>query len=170
MNIVLRLFLAVAAVGVLALVVRKVHKSEMQTGDSVFWVLFAGSFVILALFPQVAYFFSSVLGFASPSNFIFLYTIGILVLQCFLLTAKVAHLRMKVNTLVQELALREHEQRKSEGRGLAKRMRGADELLPVGLLVFYVDALLAEHGTESLEKHFHVEREADVVHVVHVEF
>ena len=114
MNIVLRLFLAVAAVGVLALVVRKVHKSEMQTGDSVFWVLFAGSFVILALFPQVAYFFSSVLGFASPSNF--LYTIGILVLQCFLLTAKVAHLRMKVNTLVQELALREHEQRKSEER------------------------------------------------------
>ncbi len=116
MNIILRLFLAVAAVGVLALVVRKVHKSEMQTGDSVFWVLFAGSFVILALFPQVAYFFSSVLGFASPSNFIFLYTIGILVLQCFLLTAKVAHLRMKVNTLVQELALREHEQRKSEER------------------------------------------------------
>ena len=35
----------------------------------------------MALFPQVAYFFSSVLGFASPSNFIFLYTIGILVLQ-----------------------------------------------------------------------------------------
>ena len=109
MNMVLRLFLVVAAGAVLALVVRKVRKSEMQAGDSVFWVLFAGSFVVLALFPQVAFFFSSLLGFSSPSNFIFLYTIGVLMLQCFQLTAKVAHQRMKVNRLIQELALREHD-------------------------------------------------------------
>lgn len=111
MNVILRLFLVVAAIAVLALVVRKVRKSEMQAGDSVFWVLFAGSFVVLAIFPQVAYFFSGLLGFSSPSNFIFLYAVGVLVLQCFQLTAKVAHQRMKFNTLVQELALRDHERR-----------------------------------------------------------
>ncbi len=121
MNVVLRLFLVIAALAVLALVVRKVRKSEMQAGDSVFWVLFAGSFVILAIFPQVAFFFSGILGFSSPSNFIFLYTIGVLVLQCFLLTAKVAHLRMKLNTLVQEIALREYERRSAEGNEATER-------------------------------------------------
>lgn len=92
---------------VLMFVVRKIKKSEMQADDSVFWFFFAASFVLLALFPQIAYFFADLFGIESPANFIFLYAIGILLIRVFSLSTKVAHLRLKLNTLVQELALRD---------------------------------------------------------------
>ncbi len=111
MNIVLRVFLVVVACLALALILRKLRKSEMQVVDSVFWFFFAFSLVVLAVVPNIAYFFSGIFGFDSPSNFVFFYVIGVMVLRELSLTAKVAHLRMKVNTLVQELALREEEQR-----------------------------------------------------------
>lgn len=107
MNAFLRIFLAVSALVVLVFVLRKIKKSEMQSDDSIFWFLFAASFVLLAVFPQIAYFFASLFGIESPANFIFLYAIGILLIRVFSLSAKVAHLRLKLNTLVQELALRD---------------------------------------------------------------
>lgn len=109
MNKYLRVFLILAAILVLALIVRKIRKSEIQISDSVFWFFFAGSFVLLAIFPQIAFFFSNLLGFEAPSNFIFLYVIAVLVMREFSLNAKFAHLRLKLNTLIQEMALREND-------------------------------------------------------------
>lgn len=106
-NTFLRVFLTVIALVVLVFVLRKIKKSEMQSDDSVFWLLFAASFVLLAVFPQIGYFFADLFGIESPANFIFLYVIGILLIRVFSLSAKVAHLRLKLNTLVQELALRD---------------------------------------------------------------
>ncbi len=91
----------------LVFVLRKIKKSEMQSDDSVFWFLFAASFVLLAVFPQIAFFFANLLGIESPANFIFLYAIGILLIKVFSLSTKIAHLRLKLNALVQEIALRE---------------------------------------------------------------
>ncbi|MBC2890317.1 DUF2304 domain-containing protein [Gordonibacter massiliensis] len=110
MNLFLRMFLVAIALVLLVFVLRKIKKSEFQAEDSVFWFLFAASFVILAAFPQIAYFFASILGFESPANFIFLYAIGILLIRVFSLSTKVAHLRWKLNTLVQEMALRANDE------------------------------------------------------------
>lgn len=117
MNIVLRTFLVIVALAALVLVLRKLRKSEMQVIDSIFWFLFAGSLVVLALIPQIAYFFSGLFGFDAPSNFVFFYVIGVLVLREFSLTVKVAHLRMKLNTLIQEIALRDEDAREKRERG-----------------------------------------------------
>lgn len=108
MNVSLRFFLVLGAIATLYFVIRKISKSEMETSDSVFWFIFSGIFVVLALFPQVAYICSSFLGFGSPSNFVFLVVIAILVIKEFSLTLKVARLRIKINRLVQEVALRGH--------------------------------------------------------------
>lgn len=107
MGIVLRVFLAIIAIGVFAMIVRKVRTSQMEASDSIFWFLFGACFVVFAIVPQVAYFFSNLLGFQSPSNFIFLFAIGVLLIKCFSLSVKHASLRMKVNELAQQVALSE---------------------------------------------------------------
>ena len=117
MGIVLRVFLFVVAVGVFAMIVRKVRKSQMETTDSIFWFAFGAVMVVLAIFPQVAYFFAGLLGFQSPSNFIFLLAIGILLLKCFSLTVKHASLRMKVNELVEQIALTDAARNDADGAG-----------------------------------------------------
>ena len=107
MNAFLRIFLVIIAFVMLVFVLRKIKKSEMQSDDSVFWFLFAASFVVLAVFPQIAFFFANLLGIESPADFIFLYAMGILLIKVFSLSTKIAHLRLKLNALVQEIALRE---------------------------------------------------------------
>lgn len=109
MTLALRVFLLIGAVLVLVFVFQKIRKSEFEIADSIFWFIFVGVLALFALFPQIAYALSSLFGFAAPSNFIFLAVIAILFIRVFSLNAKVAHLRAKVNSLIQELALREHE-------------------------------------------------------------
>lgn len=109
MNAVLRLFILASAIIVLFFVFRKLKKSEFEIADSIFWFLFVAMLTILACFPQIAYTFASLLGFAAAVNFVFFAVIGILIIRVFTLNAKVAHLRIKTNRLIQELALREKE-------------------------------------------------------------
>lgn len=108
MSVVLRVFLVLVAIAVLTVILRKLRKSEIQVIDSVFWFFFAASFVVLAVFPQIAFVCSGALGFESPSNFIFLYVIGVLMLREFSLTEKLARQRMKLNALVQEIAIKDN--------------------------------------------------------------
>lgn len=110
MSLTLQFLLAVAAVILLVFIVRRIKKSEMQIDDSVFWFFFAVSFVLLAVFPQIAYFFAEALGFDSAANFIFVYVVGVLIVREFSLTTKVASLRRKQKELVQQLALMKTEQ------------------------------------------------------------
>ena len=109
MSLALRVFLLICAVLVFVFVIRKIKKSEFETMDAIFWLLFVAVIAILAIFPGIAYALSGVLGFDSPSNFVFLCVIAILLIRVFSLNAKVAHLRAKTNSLIQEIALRERE-------------------------------------------------------------
>lgn len=113
MSLALRIFLLVCAVLVLIFVIRKIKKSEFETMDAIFWLLFILVLALLAIFPGIAYALSGVLGFDSPSNFVFLCVIAILLIRVFSLNAKVAHLRAKTNFLIQEIALREREENKT---------------------------------------------------------
>ena len=102
----LRVVLFVSALIVLAVIIRRLKTSQIQVMDSIFWLLFSFSFVLLAIFPQIASILASILGFQAASNFVFLYVIAILVLRDFSMTVKYAKLRDKLDQLVQELALR----------------------------------------------------------------
>lgn len=114
MNISLRVFLVVSAVAVLYFVVRKIKKSKFEASDSIFWLFFIAVLVVLGAFPQISYGLANILGFESPSNFIFLCVIAILLIRMFSLTAKVSLLRTKLDSLVQEVALDRNERAKND--------------------------------------------------------
>ena len=59
----LRIMLLVCALLVFAFVLRKLRRAQMQVLDSLFWLLFSVSFVILGIFPQVAIWLSGLFGF-----------------------------------------------------------------------------------------------------------
>lgn len=115
MNITLRVFLVASAIAVLYFVVRKIKKSKFEASDSIFWLFFIAILVILGAFPQISYGLSNILGFESPSNFIFLCVIAILLIRVFSLTAKVSLMRAKLDSLVQEVALDRNERAKHTG-------------------------------------------------------
>ena len=106
MSIVLRAVLLLGALLVLFFVIRKLRRAQIEVLDSVFWLVFSFSFVVLAAFPQVAFVLSSVLGFESPANFVFLYVIALLLYREFSNTVAISRLHKRINQLVEEQALR----------------------------------------------------------------
>lgn len=109
MSILLRVFLIVCALLVLGFILRRIKKAEIHTADTVFWLLFAASLVLVAAFPRIAFLFSNFLGIESPANFVFLFVIAILFIREFISTIEIAKLREKLHMLTEEVALREHE-------------------------------------------------------------
>lgn len=55
----LRVFLVACAVIVFIFVVHNLKRCRMQVLDSVFWLLFSTSFVVLGVFPEIASFFQT---------------------------------------------------------------------------------------------------------------
>ena len=105
MSISLRVLLIVSAAVVLLFVVRKLKNTQMQSLDSLFWLLFSLSFVILGIFPEIAITCSKIFSFVSPSNLVFLYVIAVLVVRDFCNSLRLAKLEERLNSLVQAVAL-----------------------------------------------------------------
>lgn len=101
----LRILLIAGAVLLLVLVARKIKKAQFDTHDTFFWLGLSVLLIIAAAFPQLVYLASNVLGFQSPSNFVFLVVIAILLWRLFRLQENVSFLRCKVVTIAQEIAL-----------------------------------------------------------------
>lgn len=97
--------LIIGAVGIFALTLRKIMRSEIAVADSVFWFFFALSLVILAAFPRIAFVIADALGFISVVNFVFLYVIAVLLVKVFYMTAEIARLRARQAELIQDKAL-----------------------------------------------------------------
>ena len=107
MSLTLRALLIFFAVLVFFFVIRKLKKSQMQVLDSLFWLLFSLSFVLLGVFPDIAIFVSNKLGFMSASNFVFLYVIAVLVMTDFSSSLRLSKQEERINELTQSIALRE---------------------------------------------------------------
>lgn len=108
---VLRIALLLGSVWLVYVVISRVKRSKIQIEDSVFWVVLAVVILLNAIFPQIAYFFSGLLGIASPSNFVFLLISAILLLKEFSNSTQISVLKHKVNQLAQEIALADKKQR-----------------------------------------------------------
>ena len=111
MPILLRAFLIIGVVIAFIFVANRVHKSKILMGDAIFWVLLALLLVILAVFPGIAFFFSGLLGFISPSNFVFLLVMILLTAKVFANSSEISMLKYRVNELAQENALLEQQLR-----------------------------------------------------------
>lgn len=105
MSFTLRALLVFFAVAVFYFVIRKLKKAQMQVLDSLFWILFSTSFVLLGIFPEIAVRIADLLGFMSASNFVFLYVIAVLVVRDFTISVRLAKQEERLNSLVQATAL-----------------------------------------------------------------
>ena len=110
MSMTLRALLIIFAALVFIFVIRKLRKSQMQVLDSLFWLLFSLSFVLLGVFPEIALFISSELGFMSASNFVFLYVIAVLVMRDFSNSLRISKQEERINGLAQSIALDKSEE------------------------------------------------------------
>lgn len=108
MEPVLRISLVVSALIVLLFVIRKLCKSQFSTMDSLFWVFLSACLLLAAVFPSAIFAASSLLGIESPSNFVFLAVIALLLIREFTIQVQLTQLRSKVTALTQEIALREN--------------------------------------------------------------
>lgn len=105
MPIALSFFLASGSILALIFVLVKIRKRQIQTADAVFWFLLALVFVVLALFPRIAFFLAGALGVESPANFIFLCVLAVLFVKVLLQSVEVARLRTRLSQLAQSVAL-----------------------------------------------------------------
>lgn len=105
MSFVLRIVLIIGALVALSIVVRNVKRGKIRIADSVYWVVCAVLLTVLALFPHIAFFFSRLLGFLSPSNFVFCMIIALMLVKLFTLSCDVSRLTDKMEQLAQEIAI-----------------------------------------------------------------
>ena len=105
MTLTLRALLIFFAALVFFFVIRKLKRSQMRVLDSMFWLLFSLSFVLLGIFPEIALVISSELCFVSASNFVFLYVIAVLVVRDFSNSLRLSKQEERINGLAQSIAL-----------------------------------------------------------------
>ena len=107
MSLGLRVLLLIGSIILLLFIYRKLKKSQMQLMDAFFWIVFSVLLVLLSICPNIAIGFARTFGFISPSNFVFLALIFLLIVKIFLLSVKVSILEQKLSDLIQEIAIRE---------------------------------------------------------------
>lgn len=108
MSLTLQFLLVFAAAVTVFWILRNIRKFRVKMEDAIFWTFFAVVLLALALFPDISYKLSSILGVISPANLIFVIVIFLLLEKIFTLSIIVSQLEDKVSVLSSELALRSH--------------------------------------------------------------
>lgn len=114
MSLGLRLVLIVASLITLIFISRKIRSSKVKLEDSIFWICFAALIFLLSLFPEAFYFFSDVIGFQSPVNFVFLFFVFILLVQSFRMSMRISQADTKIKELTQQLAIEKYERYRND--------------------------------------------------------
>jgi len=105
MTITLQLMLVLVCIFTVFYAIRKIRKSQLQIGDSIFWIFFVAVLFFLSLFPGVGVHAANLLGIESAANFIFLCIIFLLLLKLFSMSIHISHLENKVVELIQYTAI-----------------------------------------------------------------
>lgn len=106
MSNVLRILLVLASVCTVAWSLRKINKAKVKMEDAIYWMFFGVILLALAVFPQISYWLSGLIGIESPANFVFLLIICLLIGKIFMLSIAVSQMDDKISILSAELALR----------------------------------------------------------------
>ncbi|MDI9589861.1 MAG: DUF2304 domain-containing protein [Acidobacteriota bacterium] len=102
-----RVLLLLGALFALLMVVNKIKREKILMSDAIFWVVFSVIMTLVAVIPELAFLSSRVLGFQSPSNFVFLCVVALLFAKVFGDSTSISLLKNRVDELTQELALRD---------------------------------------------------------------
>lgn len=116
MTVTLRIFLIIASLLTVIWILRKIRKMKVKMEDAIFWLIFSALIIILAIFPEISYWLSKILGIESPANLVFLFVICLLLEKIFTLSIITSQLEEKVSILSAEVALRSHDEEKKLGK------------------------------------------------------
>jgi len=109
MSLTIRIILIIVSILTMLYAIRKIRKSQMEIADVFFWIISSIGLVILSVFPQIATFFANLIGIQSELNFIYISIIFVIILKLFSLSIEVSQLKVKLRSLIQEIALRDNE-------------------------------------------------------------
>ena len=127
MTLTLRIVLIVASLLLILYTIRKIRKAQLDIDDSIFWIAFPALLLILSIFPDIAFFVSTKLGFHSASNFIFVLVIALVLLKLFLVSVEVSVQKRRLSRLVQAHALAEKERKREEEEAAAAEKNAPDD-------------------------------------------
>lgn len=116
MTVTLRIFLIIASLLTVIWILRKIRKMKVKMEDAIFWLIFSALIIILAIFPEISYWLSTILGIESPANLVFLFVICLLLEKIFTLSIITSQLEEKVSILSAEVALRSQDEEKKLGK------------------------------------------------------
>lgn len=105
MSITFRIILIVVSLLTTVFMIRKIRYSKVQIEDTLFWFFFSLLLIVISIFPEIPTYLSSLIGIASPVNFIFLFIIFILLIKLFYNTLHISQLENKIKTLAQKAAI-----------------------------------------------------------------
>ena len=114
MSLTLRIVLITACVIACVYTLRKIRKSQINVDDAFFWILFSIVLLVLGIFPDIAVFFSELLGIEAPSNFVFLVTIFIVLFKLFSVAIDLSVQKRRLNALIQRLAIMNYEKKRED--------------------------------------------------------
>ncbi len=101
--------LIAAAIFTFFFIISNIRKSKLRISDALYWFGFSTLLILLAVFPQIAFFFGELFGIISTVNLVFLVIIALLILRVFTLTLRLSVLDQKLEELAQEMALKNAE-------------------------------------------------------------
>jgi hypothetical protein len=112
----LRILLIIIALAFLIEVFRLVSAGKLQLKYSLLWMLLSAVLIVCSIFPGIVYFFSDLLGFQAPSNFVYLVSIVGLLGICLSLTVIVSWQARDIRKLIQEVTLMQDNLKKDAKR------------------------------------------------------
>ena len=110
----LRVCLIVGSLITAVYVLRRVRHAKIQIEDTIFWLLFSGVLLVLAVFPGIAYWASRLLGFQSPINFVYIVVIFLLLVKQFLLSIRISQLDSRLRILTEQVAPNQEKQEREK--------------------------------------------------------
>ena len=120
MTTTLRIVLIVISIFVVIYTITRIRKSKLNIDDSVFWIAFSVLLLVLSIFPQIAEFFTHLLGIASSVNFVFLLVIFLILIKLFKLAIDLSVTKHRLNHLIQRIAILNHDVDENTNTRLSK--------------------------------------------------
>ena len=114
MALTLRLVLIFACVISSIYTLRKIRKSKLSVDDAFYWIFFSFILLIIGIFPEIAEFFAHLLGIQSPSNFVFLVMIFLVLFKLFSVAIDISVQKHRLNNLIQRLAIMNYEKKQED--------------------------------------------------------
>ena len=91
------------------ILIKSVKKGKLRSDYALVWLLSSIALIIVAVFPQIAYFAADFIGVISTANMVFAFIIFLLIIVVYTLFVRVSSLEEKQKNLIQHIAILEKE-------------------------------------------------------------